>query len=90
MLSLRLVTLLLLLLPLVCPKPRPGHYLIETEDGQADHSADGDDAIDDAADSSDNGTIIEIIEIFALNFIIIRKYLYLVLTFDILKVLTPI
>ena len=67
MLSLRLVTLLLLLLPLVCPKPRPGHYLIETEDGQADHSADGDG--DDAADSSDNGTTIEIIEIFALNFI---------------------
>ena len=67
MLSLRLVTLLLLLVPLVCPKPRPGHYLIETEDGQADHSADGDG--DDAADSSDNGTIIEIIEIFASNFI---------------------
>ena len=66
MLSLRLVTLLLLLLPLVCPKPRPGHYLIETEDGQADHSADGDG--DDAADSSDNG-IMEILEIFALNFI---------------------
>ena len=54
MLSLRLVTLLLFLLPLVCPKPRPGHYLIETEDGQADHSADGD--VDDAADSSDIGT----------------------------------
>ena len=58
MLSLRLVTLLLFMFPLVCPKPRPGHYLIETEDGQADHSAEG----DDADDSSDNG-IIEIIEI---------------------------
>ena len=46
MLSLRLVTLLLFMFPLVCPKPRPGHYLIETEDGQADHSADGDDAAD--------------------------------------------
>ena len=52
MLSLRLVALLLFLLPLVCPKPRPAHYLIETEDGQADHSAEG----DDADDSSDNGT----------------------------------
>ena len=46
MLSLRLVALLLFLVPLVCPKPRPAHYLIETEDGQADHSADGDDAAD--------------------------------------------
>ena len=64
MLSLRLVTLLLFMFPLVCPKPRPGHYLIETEDGQTDHSADG----DDSADSSDNG-IIEIIETLDLNFI---------------------
>ena len=48
----------------MCPKPRPGHYLIETEDGQADHSAEG----DDADDSSDNG-IIEIIEILDLYFI---------------------
>ena len=48
MLPLRLVVplLLLFLLPLACPKPRPGHYLIETEDGGED---------DSVGDSLDNG-----------------------------------
>ena len=51
MLSLRLVTLLLFLLPLVCPNPRPAHYLIETEDGGED---------DSVGDSLDNGNNVDI------------------------------
>ena len=52
MLPLRLLVplLLLFLLPLACPKPRPGHYLIETEDGGED---------DSVGDSLDNGNNVD-------------------------------
>ena len=43
--------LLLSLLPLACPKPRPGHYLIEIEDGGED---------DSVGDSLDNGNNVDI------------------------------
>ena len=52
MLPLRLATLLLLfLLPLACPKPRPGHYLIETEDGGED------DSVGDSLDNGNNNSL---------------------------------
>ena len=53
--------LLLSLLPLACPKPRPGHYLIETEDGGED---------DSVGDSLDNGNNVDIFCIFTLKIFI--------------------